>query len=50
MSTAIAITAIIAALLLANSIVTALRDVATAKHKTATCKHCTHDTSKETEA
>ena len=33
MNTAIAVTAIIAALLLANSIVTAIRDVAKAKHK-----------------
>jgi hypothetical protein len=32
-STAVAITAIIAALLLANSIVTAIRDVAKAKHQ-----------------
>jgi hypothetical protein len=34
-NTAIAITAIIAALVLANSIVTAIRDVAQAKHKAA---------------
>jgi hypothetical protein len=49
-NTAIAITAIIAALLLANSIVTAIRDVATAKHQAAACKNCTRDNSKETEA
>ena len=36
MNTPIAITAIIAGLLLANAIVTALRDVATAKHGSAT--------------
>jgi hypothetical protein len=47
--TAIVITAIIAATLLANSIVMAIRDVAQAKHQ-AGAKHCTHDTSKETEA
>jgi hypothetical protein len=34
-NTAVAITAIIAALLLANSIVTAIRDVAKAKHQQA---------------
>ncbi|MEV8033877.1 hypothetical protein [Streptomyces sp. NPDC086182] len=50
MNTAIAITAIIAGLLLANSIVTAIRDVAQAKHKAATCEQCGHNTSKETEA
>jgi hypothetical protein len=38
-NTAIAITAIIAALLLANSIVTAVRDVTKAKHQPTT-KHC----------
>ena len=43
MNTAIAITAIIAALLLANSIVTSIRDVAKAKHSGATpsVAHCT---------
>ena len=45
MNTAIAITAIIAALLLASTIVTAVRDVAKAKH--AACKHCGRDNSKE---
>ncbi|MER5750602.1 hypothetical protein [Streptomyces sp. NPDC002088] len=48
MNTPIAITAIIAALLLANSIVTAIRDVAKAKHQTAACKHCTRDKNKGT--
>jgi hypothetical protein len=45
-NTAIAITAIIAALLLANSIVVAMRDVAKAKHQAATgpaVAHCTVD-------
>ena len=43
MNTAIAITAIIAALLLANSIVTAIRDVAQAKHDSRGpgVAHCT---------
>ncbi|MEV6014762.1 hypothetical protein [Streptomyces sp. NPDC051997] len=50
MNTAIAITAIIAATLLANSIVTAVRDVAQAKHKATACEQCTHNTTKETEA
>lgn len=45
MNTAIAITAIIAALLLANSVVTAVRDVAKARH--AVCKHCGRDKNKE---
>lgn len=50
MNTAIVITAIIAALLLASTIVTAVRDVAKAKHQAAACKHCTHDKNKENEA
>lgn len=39
MNTAITITAIIAALLLANSIVVAMRDVAEAKHQNSTTPH-----------
>lgn len=46
MNTAIAITAIIAALLLASSIVTAIRDITQAKHQPTTCPNCGH-TSKE---
>jgi hypothetical protein len=43
-NTAIAITAIIAVLLLASTIVTAVRDVAKAKHQAAAhCKTCTCD-------
>ena len=49
MNTAIAITAIIAAALVINSIVIAIRDAAHAKHHPA-CKYCKHDTSKENEA
>lgn len=48
MTTAVAITAIIAALLLANSIVTAIRDVAKVKHQT--CRHCGRDKNKENSA
>jgi hypothetical protein len=44
-NTAIAITAIIAAVALLNSGITALRDVTKAKH--AACKHCGRDNSKE---
>ncbi len=50
MNTAIAITAIIAAAAIVSSIVTAVRDVAKAKHQAAACKHCTRDNSKENEA
>jgi hypothetical protein len=49
-NTAIAITAIIAAVALLNSGITALRDVAKAKHQAAACKHCTRDNSKENKA
>ncbi|MGY6019612.1 hypothetical protein [Streptomyces spinosirectus] len=49
MNTAIAITAIIGAVALINSGITALRDVAKAKHSTTKhCKTCTCN-SKETE-
>ncbi|WP_393075329.1 hypothetical protein [Streptomyces sp. LN704] len=48
MNTAIAITAIIAVLLLGSIIVTAIRDATVAKHKAATCDHCTGSDSKET--
>jgi hypothetical protein len=41
-NTAIAITAIIAAVVLANSIVIAVRDVAKAKHTAARCPNCGH--------
>jgi hypothetical protein len=48
-NTAIAITAIIAALALINSAITAARDVAKAKHQAAAhCKTCTCDKGKET--
>lgn len=51
MNTAIAITAIIAAVALLNSGIIALRDVAKAKHQTAAhCKTCTCDSNKETSA
>lgn len=46
MNTAIAITAIIAALILGLTIVTATRDVAQAKHNPLRCPNCGH-TSKE---
>jgi hypothetical protein len=49
-NTSIAITAIIAALLLASTVVTAVRDVVKAKHQAAPCKHCTCDKNKENEA
>lgn len=49
MNTPIAITAIIAAALVINSIVAAVRDVAKAKHKT-TCEHCARDNSKENDS
>jgi hypothetical protein len=49
-NTAIAITAIIAVLLLANSGITALRDVAKAKHTATHCPNCGRDNSKENEA
>ncbi|MBD9700623.1 hypothetical protein IHE56_00660 [Streptomyces sp. ID01-12c] len=45
MNTAIAITAIIAATLLANSIVVALRDAAKAKHQA--CPNCGRDKNRE---
>lgn len=47
--TAVYITAIIAAALVINSIVVAVRDVAKAKHQ-PTCEHCARDNSKENEA
>jgi hypothetical protein len=48
-TTAIAITAIIAATLLINSAIVAARDVAKAKHQAAAhCKTCTCDKGKET--
>jgi hypothetical protein len=52
MNTAVTITAIIAAVALLNSGITALRDIAKAKHQTVTkhCKTCTCDNSKESEA
>ena len=51
MNTAIAITAIIAAAAIVNSIVVAARDVARAKHQSAAhCKTCSCDNSKENEA
>ena len=51
MNTAIAITAIIAAAAIASSIVTAVRDVARAKHQPAEhCKSCSCDKNKENEA
>lgn len=49
MNTAIAITAIIAAALVINSIVVAVRDVAKAKHQ-PTREHRADDNSKENEA
>lgn len=49
MNTAISITAIIAAVVVINIIVTAIRDTTTAKHKPA-CDHNTQDNSKENEA
>ena len=49
MNTAIAITAIIAATLLANSLITAVRDVAKTKHQT-TREQPARDNSKENEA
>ena len=48
MNTAIAITAIIAAVALLNSGITALRDVAKAKHQT--CPNCGRDKNKENSA
>lgn len=48
MNTAIAITAIIAAVAVINSAITAARDTAKAKHQAAAhCKTCTCDNSKE---
>jgi hypothetical protein len=48
-NTPIVITAIIAAVALLNSGITAVRDVAKAKHQTAAhCKTCTCDKGKET--
>lgn len=48
MNTAIAITAIIAAMVIVNIITTAARDVAKAKHQTGKhCTTCTCDTNKE---
>ena len=49
-NTAIAITAIIAAVALLNSGITALRDVAKAKHAATRCPNCGRDNSKENEA
>lgn len=49
MNTAIAITAIIAAVALLNSGITALRDVAKAKHTATRCPNCGRDNSKENE-
>jgi hypothetical protein len=46
-NTAIAITAIIAAVALLNSGIAALRDVAKAKHTATRCANCGRDTSKE---
>lgn len=46
MNTAVTITAIIAALILGLTIVTAARDVAQAKHNPTHCPNCGH-TSKE---
>lgn len=48
MNTAIAITAIIAATIVINVIVYAIRDVAQTKHKTTTCDGCNN--SEENEA
>jgi len=42
-NTAIAITAIIAATLLINSAIVAIRDVAKTKRQASPCEHCTHD-------
>lgn len=50
MNTAIAITAIIAAAAIASTIITAVRDVAHAKHQPAHCKTCSCDKNKENEA
>ncbi|HEY9353700.1 MAG TPA: hypothetical protein VIP28_10630 [Nocardioides sp.] len=50
MNTAIAITAIIAVLLLANSIVVAIRDVAKARHQARHCNGCTCTNNKENSA
>lgn len=50
MNTAIAITAIIAAAAISNSIITAMRDIAKAKHTAAQCPNCRRDNSKENEA
>lgn len=47
MNTAIAITAIIAAMVVVNVITYAIRDIAQAKHKPATCKNCTDGDSEE---
>ncbi|MFF4346824.1 hypothetical protein [Streptomyces sp. NPDC001530] len=48
MNTAIAITAIIAAVAVINSAIIAARDTAKAKHQTAAhCKTCTCDKNKE---
>ena len=47
---AVSITAIIAATLLANSIVVAIRDVAKTKHQTRHCTGCTCGQTKETSA
>lgn len=46
-NTAIAITAIIAATLLINSAIVAMRDVAKAKHQLTTCRNCGQNSSKE---
>lgn len=48
MNTAIAITAIIAAFILGCVIVNAIRDIATAKHRT--CPTCGNNTTKENSA
>jgi hypothetical protein len=47
MNTAVVITAIICAVALINSGITALRDVAKAKHQTRHCTGCTCVNSKE---
>ena len=49
MNTAIAITLIIAVFLLGSLLITAVRDVAQAKHQPKTCPNCGHP-SKENQA
>lgn len=50
MNTAIAITAIIAAVVVVNIITYAVRDTRLAKHKAARCANCGHNNSKESKA